>query len=226
MSDRKEEKSESKSETEKDHQYLEDEDEDFDDIKKNQSMSENKGFSQTDMFELIKAMSRTVNSSYEKHESVREKNLNSSQKTFSGRVSENIDQWVESINLNMQVASIPEHRMLIVAAGYLHDNALFFYQQEAKTKDLDWQTFQFDLIKRFRPSNYQGTLFNKLALLKQKTALDKHLEQFTFIANQLDKNSMTEFTKMQFFIQSLDEDMRAYVANRSPKDFEESIEFA
>ena len=84
--------------------------------------------SQVEMFELLKAMSRAVNNNFDNKETVREKNMNSSQKTFSGRVHENIDQWIESINLNMQVANIPEHRKILVAAGYLHDNALFFYQ--------------------------------------------------------------------------------------------------
>jgi hypothetical protein len=108
------------------------------------------------------------------------KQINPTQKTFAGNANESVDSWLYSINLNLEAANIPEDRKLIQVAGYLSGAAQQFYAQcRREYPNLNWQTFQEKLVKRFKPENFQSILYNKLNELRQNGPLAKHLEKFT-----------------------------------------------
>jgi hypothetical protein len=48
----------------------------------------------------------------------KEKPINPTQKTFGAGINEDVDGWLNSINLNMEAADVPEDKKAIVAAEY------------------------------------------------------------------------------------------------------------
>ena len=196
------------------------EDDDYGEVLKSNSSYERE--LQKDIVQAIKMLAERPEK--QTNNGDREKNLNNTQKTFAGRMSENVDQWVATLNLNMEAANIKEARKMIVAAGYLTDAALQFYQQEDKKRRLEWRSFQIDLIKRFRPANFQDVLLSKLNEMQQKGSLSKHIENFTILINQAE--GIPEHVKKYLFIKSLNENVSSNVNFRKPKDLDEAIQIA
>jgi hypothetical protein len=154
----------------------------------------------------------------------KEKNINSTQRTFSGKVNENVNQWLMQMNLNLKSANVPDERKLIVAVGYLLDGALQFFESEQRKGFITWNTFQKALKERFQPANYQTILYNKLNSLKQTGALNKHLEQFDYLMNQTE--DIPEHIKVTLFTKSLSKDISENVEYRRPKNVAEAIQLA
>ena len=173
-----------------------------------------------DLLQVIKLLAEKPKQSFE-----REKTLNSTQKTFAGKTSENVEQWVQTINLNMKAANVPELRQLVIAAGYLNDAALQFYQKEITADPkLLWKDFEKSLIKHFRPANYQDVLLNKLNELTQKSNFSKYIEQFTIMVNQTE--NLPDHVKKYMFIKGLNENIAANVNFRRPNSLIEAIQLA
>ena len=123
---------------------------------------------------------------------MREKNVNSAQQRFSGdKYSDDIDEWIETIDLNMESAHIRKENQIITAASSLHGNALTFYNLTKKnTNNLTWQMFKEILRKKFRPLNYQETLIDKISSLKQnENQLHKYIVLFQKHANRIENIS-------------------------------------
>lgn len=88
-----------------------------------------------------------------KKEKINTKNINPTQKTFSGRSNvsgelEIID-WLYLLNLNLDLANIEEHQKTLVAASYLRGNASQVYRQATETKSLNWKEFKELMLKNF-----------------------------------------------------------------------------
>jgi len=76
----------------------------------------------------LKTISQILDRTNNNNQSVREKNVNSAQQRFSGdKYSDDIDEWIETIDLNMESAHIRKENQIITAASFLHGNALTFY---------------------------------------------------------------------------------------------------
>ncbi|MFM7683964.1 MAG: RNase H-like domain-containing protein [Bacteroidota bacterium] len=153
------------------------------------------------------------------------RSINPTQNTFGGSSAENVDTWLNTINLNLEAANIPEDKKIIHAAGYLRDAAQQFYEAIKKENpSILWDNFQSQLRNRFRAHNFQKNLFIKLSDIKQKGSLGKHLENFTILINQTE--GIPEHIKTSLFIKSLIPEISKAVSYRQPNKLSEAIQFA
>jgi hypothetical protein len=165
-----------------------------------------------DMAFALKTISQILERTNKNNQSVREKNVNSAQQRFSGdKYSDDIDEWIETIDLNMESAHIRKENQIITVASFLHGNALTFYNLTKKnTSNLTWQMFKEILRKKFRPLNYQETLIDKISSLKQnENQLHKHIALFQKYANRIE--NISDGLKKKFFVDSLSEELKAKV---------------
>ena len=180
---------------------------------------------QKDMVKLLAKQNKPKSEeNKEEAKEEKEKTMNNQMKVFAGRVNENVDQWVLAINLNMDAANVKGDRQMKIAAGYLTEAALQFYQQEMKKGSVKWEDFQKDLIKRFRPSNYQDILYNKLNEMRQQSCITKHIEHFMFLMNQAE--NISGDIKRNLYLNSLNKEIAANVRYRQPQNLEEAIQFS
>jgi hypothetical protein len=111
------------------------------------------------------------------------------------------------------------------AASYLVEAAQQFFEQYiGGNKVQSWKEFQEELRKRFRPTNYQETLYAKLSEIRQSGFLTKHIEQFTLLKNRTVE--MPEHIKVSLFAKSLEEALAREVNYRKPKCLYEAIQIA
>jgi predicted aspartyl protease len=152
-----------------------------------------------------------------------EKPLNPSQKTFSGSINEDVDLWINSISLNMEAADTPEGKKHIVAAGYLTNGALQFYELAIKERrGLTWTQLQDELRKRFRAPNHQARIFTQLT--QRGEPLAKLIDRFMILINQTD--ALPEHVKVTMFIKALDNELGREVAYRNKHTLFEAIQVA
>ena len=177
----------------------------------NEVYEEDYGY-KADMAFALKTISQILERTNNNNQSVREKNVNSAQQRFSGdKYSDDIDEWIETIDLNMESAHIRKENQIITAASFLHENALTFYNLTKKnTSNLTWQMFKEILRKKFRPLNYQETLIDKISSLKQnESQLHKHIALFQKYANRIE--NISDGLKKKFFVDSLSDELKAKV---------------
>jgi hypothetical protein len=76
--------------------------------------------------------------------------MSSAQPLFSGKLNENMEDWLFTAEINIKAAGIQDDRKVMVAAGYLRDNALqAFKQLQRGYGELSWSEFKKEFLKRF-----------------------------------------------------------------------------
>ena len=152
--------------------------------------------------------------------------MNPKQPTFSGKEFENVHEWIDKTDLNLEAASIPELERLVTAAGYLDSIAFQFYKQSITAKpSIDWNEFRQDLRKRFQIADYQGSLLDRLESVRYKGNLTAYITEFNYLANQLDI-SFNEKTKIHIFKKNLDDNLSGELRYRKPNTLKEAIMIA
>jgi hypothetical protein len=106
-------------------------------------------------------------------------NMNTSQPTFSGNKSENINDWLNIVKDNMQLAHIPPEDHVLMASSYLRLNALQFWYSIRST-DPNWDQYSTALKNQFLPKNYQQVLYDKISLLKCKADINDYIKDFNY----------------------------------------------
>ena len=147
--------------------------------------------------------------------------MNSAQPLFRGKFNEDVDEWLFTTTTNMEAAGIQPNRKVIVAAGYLRENALQVYRQLCKLGGtVTWTAFRDALKNRFGAGEATESLVRKLCSLKQEASLEDYIDKFTATAN---KGNLPEEVTVGLFSKGLTPELSSEVAYRKPGTLVEAI---
>ena len=107
--------------------------------------------SQKEMLEVLKRLSTAPPTSTAT--SQKRLPMNSSQPTFSGNKTENVNDWLTTTHTNLCVANVDNADKVLIASTYLRVRALQFYNSISKTITA-WADFSPAMEKQFLPANY------------------------------------------------------------------------
>ena len=153
------------------------------------------------------------------------RSVNSSQTVFSGKSSEDVDAWLYTLDLNLDVANIPERLRVSYAGSYMKDQALQYFRQiKSRKQNINWIEFQKEFKKRFRAPDYDQKLLRKVMDFKQIGSISKYVDEFTLLVNQI--TEITEEMKVIIFRKNIDPDIDGLLSINDPKTLDEAINFA
>jgi hypothetical protein len=148
--------------------------------------------------------------------------MNPSQPLFSGKLNEDVEEWLFITEVNMSAAGVHESRKVYVAAGYLRENALQVFRQMTRQRrdEPTWSEFKLEFARRFNSKQSNESIVQKLCSLSQNGALDAYVEKFTYLVNQ---GSLAEDVMVALFARGLSSDLHAEVKYRRPSTLKEAI---
>lgn len=117
---------------------------------------------------------------------IHRKTINSSQPTYSGLETENINEWLIITERNLQIASVDDKEFVFVASTYLRYRALQeFNSIYSSQPNIDWTSFTAKMKDLF------------IKELEMASSLNKYISDYTYLINQID--NIDEVTKVQLF---------------------------
>jgi predicted aspartyl protease len=151
----------------------------------------------------------------------RQFSMNSTQPLYKGKFNEDLDEWLWTTETNLNAAGIEGARQVIVAAGYLRENAQQAYRQICtKFKYLDWETFKLEMRARFEYSESTEVLVGKLCALKQEGGVEEYIEKFTYIAN---RGNLDDAVAVGLFVKGLAPELAGETRYKKPKTLNAAI---
>lgn len=151
----------------------------------------------------------------------RQFSMNSSQPLYKGKFNEDLDEWLWTTETNLSAAGIEAGRQVIVAAGYLRENAQQAYRQICtRFKNLNWETFQKEMRARFEYSESTEVLVGKLCALKQESGVEDYIEKFTYIAN---RGNLDDAVAVGLFVKGLVPELAGETRYKKPKTLNAAI---
>jgi hypothetical protein len=151
----------------------------------------------------------------------RQFSMNLTQPLYKGKFNEDLDEWLWTTETNLNAAGIEGVRQVIVAAGYLRENAQQVYRQIcSKFKFLDWETFKCEMKARFEYSESTEVLVGKLCALKQEGGVEEFIEKFTYIANRGD---LDDAVAVGLFVKGLAPELAGETRYKKPKTLNAAI---
>lgn len=96
-----------------------------------------------------------------------------------------------------------------------------YWRQKSKTPS--WEDFSTALLRRFG-GNGHGTVYERLATLRQSSSMDEYVQEFELLVAQASTTSEEQL--LWYFLAGLRQDIRRQVRPHDPKDLTRSMEIA
>ena len=114
---------------------------------------------------------------------------------------------------------------IMYAGNYLRDNALSTYRMLLKSNPaMSWKSMSDELLKAFRPPNFQKKIRLELDNLRQNQGLEEYIASFRMIMNQIE--NISDVDKIHKFTCGLANKTKAYVNLNNPDSLDKAIELA
>ena len=149
---------------------------------------------------------------------------------FSGKVNENVSEWIYMADCAFEYNRLNEKEMFNIAIFYLKDSAHLAYRSYKERciemrVEPSWNNLKAEFMRLFGPVDHLDHLRIKLDNLKQTGSLDDYIANFRVITTQISRG-MSDDEKRHRFIEGLNEVVRTEVRFRKSKNLEEAIELA
>lgn len=152
------------------------------------------------------------------------KTINPSQPTFAGKVEENIDNWIFTTEVNLNVANVTDNDKPTYASTYLRDVALQYYRQISAQAVPPWIDFKRLMKRQFQSANYNEVLLDQLDKLQMTGPVAAHIQKFMYLINQTE--NLTEPTKIHMFRKTLSPPLSAELRYRKPATLTDACNMA
>ncbi|RNA12900.1 hypothetical protein BpHYR1_022305, partial [Brachionus plicatilis] len=160
--------------------------------------------------EKRKSRSKYVDKTKTCHKGISSLKINTTIKEFHGTDKERVEDWLYTVDR---------------ASSFLRDVALHNFQALEKTKKaISWSDFCEHMTKKYKPTDHEFKLREKLKNLKANRDISSYLNEFRILMNQI--SSMDETDKISYFTDGLSGLTSGYVKFCKPKTLEEAIEVA
>ena len=142
---------------------------------------------------------------------------------YSGKWSENLDEWVFVIENYRRLNKLDDVETAHIIAPLLKDNALQVYMRHMRSIDSSWSNLIKELRRFTQPENRERKLRVELMHLKQEGDFEKFLLKFRSIINQL---SLPDNEALFIFTEALKPNCKKEVLARRVRTLQGAIEAA
>ena len=152
--------------------------------------------------------------------------INTTIKEFHGTGKERVEDWLYTVDRVFKGCGIiNDEQKVLQASSFLRDVALHNFQALEKTKkNISWSDFCEHMTKKYKPTDHEFKLREKLKNLKANRDISSYVNEFRILMNQI--SSMDETDKISYFTDGLSGLTSGYVKFCKPKALEEAIEVA
>ena len=147
---------------------------------------------------------------------------------FHGNLSEDVDDWLYKVRINLGIAGIPEDSYCDFITNYCVGKAGVFLRRlreeySTQHKPLGWQNLRDAFIKRYRPIDYTRRIRNQLMQIRQGNDFNAYVDQFQHLLNQLEPNEMSEQEKLHYFTEGVTTEAKFQIISRQIKSVDSAI---
>jgi len=152
--------------------------------------------------------------------------LDSNTPIFGEKKTDNVDDWIFSVNNSMFAANIPKNLKLSAVTPYLRGLPLLTLKRYQQTNGIDgsWEGFCGVLLNQFKPRDWQNKLRLQLRDLKQTDSFEGYLLKFQSLITQI--NDLQESDKILWFTEGLLPKTKFEVKSKHCSTLEEAIQIA
>ncbi|CAF1132394.1 unnamed protein product [Brachionus calyciflorus] len=152
--------------------------------------------------------------------------INTTIKEFHGRGKERVEDWLYTVDRVFKGCGIiSDENKVLQANSFLRDVALHNFKALERTKkDISWSDFSKHKTKKYKPTDHEFKLREKLKNLKAKRDISSYVKEFRILMNQI--SSMDETDKISYFTYGLSGLTSGYVKFCKPKTLDKAIEVA
>lgn len=156
------------------------------------------------------------------------KNSNLKLPEFEGKTSEDVEEWLFSLQLNFDANDTAADKRVKLAAASLRGAALTWWRaQMLSKKELapsTWDAFADSITAAFQPINPIQAARDKLDNLKQTTSVAAYAHAFRNLALRIP--DLSDADKLQRFIHGLKLNTQREIKIRAPSTFEDAVNMA
>jgi hypothetical protein len=150
--------------------------------------------------------------------------------TYSGSSKQDdVSQWLFSMRQYLQLSGANSCDGIIYAASYLRGAAAIWWRLRAQNYGAqggfqNWEEFETELTKQFRPINAEKLARDQLASLTQLRSVQEYVSRFKSICLQI--SNVSEEEMMDRFVRGLKPMVQREVELRDPQTFDEAVRIA
>ncbi|RNA36661.1 hypothetical protein BpHYR1_015446, partial [Brachionus plicatilis] len=151
--------------------------------------------------------------------------VSSAQPIFEGKLSEDVESWLFSLDINLRNANIPKSEKIFYAGSYCKGNAQQVYKAILKANPkITWTEFKQEFLKRFKNKNIDDIVIKKLVRMKQNGSIQDYINQFQLSLNQT--SDIDEKMKIRLFKFNIRPEIEGYLNMREPETIDQAFSWA
>ena len=153
--------------------------------------------------------------------------INPSQPRFHGKSTENISEWLITMDGNLRYGGVAEEDKVGVATTYLGGAALQAYRRLSRRTGaavITYRNFSEMLEREFLAAEYESVIVQKLRVLKQdRLSINEYIDTFSLLMNKITSVQPQELFMIGFFVGGLNSDLSTYVKRSNCANLEACI---